>query len=540
MAGTAGPWPRRGCGARLEEALPSSSRSSSVPASPAIVEPPSDVRMPIATRTARAFATACLVVATLLTALPTPAAALEPPRPLPGYRADFVTQTDKRPMNELPLGVRGDAPRQVDQRRGPGQPPAAAREVRRPRGRLVLRRAEGRLREVRLQAEVLPGRRRRGSPGASCCPACRKGAGAILLGDYGKLPRYYGRWDHKFWKKKGKKDNHAVYIERYDRSRGRVWLMDPLARGDWEGEWISVWALRKFAWSLGRLRVRRHDPDREGRSVREGQGDEAEGRALVRPAVDASWTLKTPKRWKFPGANAKAVFETAEDPLLAAAHVAAAAGEDDRRRRARRERGVRARQEPPPRRAAADRARRVRGDARRPGPAVREVLRDRRRPRGVHPRRPAGDDAPRTPAKAGVEAGSALKVSINVANTGTETWARHPGRHGRRAGGDRPDDARRGAVGQARRSGRRRRAAAKSATRRDDSEPSRRRGPRAAGTGSHGPRARARSSSPTRSAAGRSSSTSWMTSTGRIAALGSAPAVHVVDVVAARGFEPIE
>ena len=59
-----------------------------------------------------------------------------------------------------------------------------------------------------------------------------------MLGDDSKLPRWYGRWDYGFWKmtKKEKKkhpsrDNHAVYVERYDRRHGRVWLMDPLAHG---------------------------------------------------------------------------------------------------------------------------------------------------------------------------------------------------------------------------------------------------------------------------------------------------------------------
>ena len=56
------------------------------------------------------------------------------------------------------------------------------------------------------------------------------GAGAVVLGDDSKLPRWYGRWDYGFWKmtKKEKKkhpshDNHAVYVERYDRAaRPRV------------------------------------------------------------------------------------------------------------------------------------------------------------------------------------------------------------------------------------------------------------------------------------------------------------------------------
>src|SRR5215203_3562127 len=56
--------------------------------------------MQFATRPARVLAAACLVVGTLLAALPGPAAALEPPRPLPGYRPAFVTETDTRPWTD--------------------------------------------------------------------------------------------------------------------------------------------------------------------------------------------------------------------------------------------------------------------------------------------------------------------------------------------------------------------------------------------------------------------------------------------------------
>ena len=49
---------------------------------------------------ARAAAVALLAAASLLTALPAPAAALEPPRPLPGYRPAFVTETDTRPWTD--------------------------------------------------------------------------------------------------------------------------------------------------------------------------------------------------------------------------------------------------------------------------------------------------------------------------------------------------------------------------------------------------------------------------------------------------------
>ena len=86
--------------------------------------------------------------------------------------------------------------------------------------------------------------------GRRCWAGCGTAPGRWCWG-YGDLPRWHGRWDYAFWKKKGKKDNHAVYVERYDRKHGRVWLMDPLAHGAWRGEWISIWALRHFAWSSG-------------------------------------------------------------------------------------------------------------------------------------------------------------------------------------------------------------------------------------------------------------------------------------------------
>ena len=54
--------------------------------------------MSTVTRPIRALAIAPLLIAMLLAMLPSPAAALEPPRPLPGYHPRFVTETDDRPM----------------------------------------------------------------------------------------------------------------------------------------------------------------------------------------------------------------------------------------------------------------------------------------------------------------------------------------------------------------------------------------------------------------------------------------------------------
>jgi hypothetical protein len=72
-----------------------------------------------------------------------------------------------------------------------------------------------------------------------------RGGGAVLFGEYGRLPREYTHWAPRF--ARSAKDDHAVYIERYDRANGRVWLMDPLAASGFAGEWIDVRVLRRFA-----------------------------------------------------------------------------------------------------------------------------------------------------------------------------------------------------------------------------------------------------------------------------------------------------
>ncbi len=71
------------------------------------------------------------------------------------------------------------------------------------------------------------------------------GGGAVLIGEYRRLPAAFTRWDRSFARKR--KSSHAVYVERYDRAHGRVWLMDPLAVGDYPGEWIGVAALYHYA-----------------------------------------------------------------------------------------------------------------------------------------------------------------------------------------------------------------------------------------------------------------------------------------------------
>jgi hypothetical protein len=374
--------------------------------------------MPIATRPARAFATACLVVATLLTALPSPAAALEPPRPLPGYRAGFVTQTDRRPMTNC-LWASGAM---LLDKWTNGDVLVSHQALRSKSGDRVGGSSFDELKaayaKIGFKLKFSPDGGDRITWG-QLLARLRKGAGAVVLGDYGDLPRYFGRWDYRFWKKKKEKDNHAVYIERY--SRGRVWLMDPLARGDWQGEWISVWALRKFAWSAGGYVYAATTPTAKAAPF---SGVKATKPKIVlsSTAVDASWTLKAPRRWKFPGADARVVFKTAGDPLQAAAISPPLP--------------VRTTSTEPPAKGAVS----VRGKSLHliaplptsPGAYVGTLaVKDRRFGRSFAT---AGNLAVFIPGdrratmrldarKAGVEAGSALKVSISVANTGTETWA---------------------------------------------------------------------------------------------------------------------
>jgi hypothetical protein len=69
--------------------------------------------------------------------------------------------------------------------------------------------------------------------------------GAVLIGQYSRLPAHFTRWDRSFANRRN--NSHAVYIQSYDRIHGKVWLMDPLAEGHYPGEWINVEALHRFA-----------------------------------------------------------------------------------------------------------------------------------------------------------------------------------------------------------------------------------------------------------------------------------------------------
>jgi hypothetical protein len=279
--------------------------------------------MPNRPSRATLFAAAWLVAATLLAVAPAPASALEPPRPLPGHRAAFVTQTDVRPWRDclwasaamlLDKWTNGDVLVSHERlRRLSGDPNGGSSFT---DMRVAFRQLGF---DVPLNASGNSTMTWRG-----LLDRLKSGAGAVVLGDYGKLPRWYGRWDLRFWNGKGKTDNHAVYVERYDAKRGRVWMMDPLGRGSYAGEWISTRSLYRFAWSrAGRVQAIATPTAKAAPFRGVSLGDPTlRSSALV---ASASWPLHAPRGWRFGGADVHASITPADDPLIAAV-LAADAG----------------------------------------------------------------------------------------------------------------------------------------------------------------------------------------------------------------------
>ncbi len=266
----------------------------------------------------RTLAAAWLASATLLAAGAGPAAALDPPQPLPGYRPAFVTETDTRPWKDC-LWASGAM--LLD--KWTNGRDAVSRQA--------LRRLSGDSHGGSTLADLRTAYAKLGialaySPDGGATITWRTllsrlehGAGAVLLGDDSKLPRWYGRWDPPFWRATGEGDNHAVYIERYDRKRGRVWLMDPLGRGDWAGEWISVKALKAYAWTTraGVLSVAVTPTAKPAPFT-----GVAVGTAIATQTprtLEVSWGIRTPDGWRFPGADVATRFTVDPDPLVLAA-----------------------------------------------------------------------------------------------------------------------------------------------------------------------------------------------------------------------------
>src|SRR3990172_2907708 len=195
----------------------------------------------------RAFGAFVIAAAFALTSMPGPALALDPPQPLPGYRPTFVTEREPGPWEDC---VWAAASMLLDKWTN-GQTTVDRERLRALSGDL-----DGGSSLVHVQrAFAKLGIAMTASPIAGdsitwneLLDRLGQGGGAILLGDYGKLPRKYGRWDPSFWENEGVLDDHALYLDSYDRERGVVLVMDPLAPAGWAGGWVPVKALKRFAW----------------------------------------------------------------------------------------------------------------------------------------------------------------------------------------------------------------------------------------------------------------------------------------------------
>lgn len=194
----------------------------------------------------RAFAAMALAASCAFTAAPAPALALDPPQPLPAYEPAFVTEREPGAWEDCTWAA---AAMLLDKWTN-GVTTVGRERLRTLSGD----RAGGSNLEDVERAFAIVGLSLQSSPRGDSISwpellgRLEQGGGAILLGDYGKLPRQYGRWDWAFWGQQGANDDHALYLDRFDRQTDRILVMDPLAPAGWRGEWVPVRALKRYAW----------------------------------------------------------------------------------------------------------------------------------------------------------------------------------------------------------------------------------------------------------------------------------------------------
>jgi hypothetical protein len=269
-------------------------------------------------RTARTLGALALAIAFLLPAA-VPAAAREPHRPLPNYHPDFVTQREGGGTTADCLWA--SASMLVEKWT------AGRMTISKDR----LRRLSGDMKKGSNFRDLTPvlkelGLKPRWSPEggdyvtwAGLRDRIRKGGGAILLGDYHELPRYYGRWAPNFWKKKGKKDNHAIYIDRYDGRSDQFWVMDPLAPAGWKGEWIPARYLRAFAWTTGGGGLWVMMTPTAKRAPFKGVRLASPEASIQDGKLQVDWKVrKAPKRWRLPRVKVLTRVERIDDPVARA------------------------------------------------------------------------------------------------------------------------------------------------------------------------------------------------------------------------------
>ena len=271
----------------------------------------------------RAFRSAVAPVVALAVALglllpnAVPAAAAEPHRPLPGYRPAFVTERDAGPWVDC---LWASTAMLVDK--------WTAGEIRVSKDRLRAlsgdRHGGSNLTDLRiaLRALALPMSTSPG-PGTSFgWSALRSrlahGGGAVIQGDYGDLPRQFGRWDLAFWGKKGAGDDHALYLDRYDRRRDRFWVMDPLAPDGWAGEWIPGRSIRAFAWTAAGGALYGIMTPRAEAGPFDGVELDEPYLFVIDDAAHIEWrTLAAPDHWKVPGSKVVARMTRLADGIVA-------------------------------------------------------------------------------------------------------------------------------------------------------------------------------------------------------------------------------
>ncbi len=244
-----------------------------------------------------------------------PVAARQPHRPLPHYHPDFVTQRERGSSTADCLWASASM--------------------------LVEKWTAGRITVSKDRLRRLSGDTKKGSNFNDLAPVLRRlglkarwspeggefvtwnemrariraGGGAVLLGDYHELPRYYGRWAPRFWKKKGKKDNHAIYLDRYDGRTDQFWVMDPLAPAGWKGEWIPARYLRSFAWQTGGGGLWVMLTPTAKRAPFSGVKLAPPEAAVRDGQLQVDWKVrKAPKRWRLPRVKVKTRVERIKNP----------------------------------------------------------------------------------------------------------------------------------------------------------------------------------------------------------------------------------
>jgi hypothetical protein len=171
-----------------------------------------------------------------------------PEAPAPGYTPRFVTQTDERPPWEDCLWASGAMllDKWTHGRIHPDRQRlrAASRDFRGGSTFADLARAAARL----------YGWRPRWSPDGGDPLTWRelldrlaRGGGAVIAGDYGDLGNPFIRWSRSY-AADPHAAGHAMYVERYDAAHDRIWLMDPLGRGGYSGEWAPARRIYAFIW----------------------------------------------------------------------------------------------------------------------------------------------------------------------------------------------------------------------------------------------------------------------------------------------------